>query len=85
MVYGVSAKNMERYFSRSFQAEDSLPISHYEYAIALTYVYGDDALAKTLQHLKRAVAIKPINAMEVLEVAQAQKMLVQYQQKRAHN
>jgi hypothetical protein len=85
MVYGVSAENMERYFSRSFQAEDSLPISHYEYAIALTYVYGDDALAKTLQHLKRAVAIKPINAMEVLEVAQAQKMLVQYQQKRAHN
>jgi hypothetical protein len=85
MAYGVSADNMERYFSRSFQADDSLPISHYEYAIGLTYVYGDDALDKALQHLKRAVAIKPINAMEALEVAQAQKMLVQYQQKLAHN
>jgi hypothetical protein len=85
MTYGVSADNMEKYFSRSFQAQDDLPIGHYEYANALTYVYGDDEQAKALQHLKRAVAIKPINAMEALEVAHAQKMLAQHQQKLAQN
>lgn len=85
MTYGVSADNMENYFSRSFQAQDNLPIGHYEYANALTYVYGDDEQAKALQHLKRAVAIKPINAMEALEVAHAKKMLAQYEQKLARN
>ncbi len=85
MTYGVSADNMEKYFSRSFKAQDNLPIGHYEYANALTYVYGDDEQAKALKHLKRAVAIKPINAMEALEVAHAQKMLAQYEQKLAHN
>ncbi|NQD93069.1 hypothetical protein HP532_10460, partial [Pseudomonas sp. CrR25] len=61
MTYGVSADNMEQYFSRSFQAQDDLPIGHYEYANALAYVYGDDQQEKALQHLQRAVAIEPIN------------------------
>ncbi|MFP6849144.1 MAG: hypothetical protein VCA57_10600 [Pseudomonas sp.] len=85
MTYGVSADKMEKYFSSSFKAQDNLPIGHYEYANALTYVYGDDEQAKALQHLKLAVAIKPINAMEALEVAQAKKMLAQYEQKLANN
>lgn len=85
MTYGVSADNMEKYFSQSFQAKDDLPIGHYEYANALTYVYGDDEQAKALQHLKRAVAIKPISAMEALEVAYAQKILSQFEQKLAQN
>jgi hypothetical protein len=85
MTYGVSADNMENYFRRSFQAQDNLPIGHYEYANALTYVYGDDEQAKALQHLKRAVAIKPINAMEALEVAHAKKILAHYEQKLARH
>lgn len=85
MTYGVSADNMEKYFQRSFKARDDLPIGHYEYANALTYVYGDDEEDKVIEHLKRAVAIKPINAMEALEVAHAQEMLAQYQQKLARN
>lgn len=85
MTYGVSADNMEKYFSRSFQARDDLPIGHYEYANALRYVYGDDERAKALQHLERAVAIEPISAIEALEVARAQQMLAQYQQELAQN
>ena len=81
MTYGVSADNMEGYFKRSFQARDDLPIGHYEYANALTYVYGDDQEDKVLE---RAVAIKPISAVEALEVAHAQKMLAQYRQKLAN-
>ncbi|MCY1290097.1 hypothetical protein D9M68_443750 [compost metagenome] len=77
MTYGVSADQMERYFDRSFRASDDLPIGHYEYANALAYVYGDDEQAKVVEQLKRAVAIKPINAMEALEVAHAQKLLKQ--------
>ncbi|WP_161864966.1 hypothetical protein [Pseudomonas yangonensis] len=85
MTYGVSADKMESYFQRSFQARDDLPIGHYEYANALTYVYGDDEEQKVIEHLERAVAIKPISAMEALEVAHAQKLLTQYQQKLAKN
>lgn len=85
MTYGVSTDNMEQYFQRSFQARDDLPIGHYEYANALTYVYGDDEEGKVIEHLKRAVAIEPISAMEALEVAHAQKILAQHQQKLAKN
>ena len=42
MTYGVSADKMEQYFARSFRQANDLPIGHYEYANALTYVYGDD-------------------------------------------
>lgn len=75
MTYGVSADQMEQYFARSFRASDDLPIGHYEYANALGYVYGDDEEQKALGQLKKAVAIKPINAMEALEVAHAQQLL----------
>ncbi len=85
MTYGVSVDKMETYFQRSFQARDDLPIGHYEYANALTYVHGDDEEDKVIEHLKRAVAIKPISAMEALEVAHAQKILAQQQQKLAKN
>jgi hypothetical protein len=73
MTYGVSADKMETYFQRSFRARDDLPIGHYEYANALTYVYGDDEENKVIDHLERAAAIKPISAMEALEVAHCAK------------
>jgi hypothetical protein len=85
MTYGVSADKMETYFQRSFQARDDLPISHYEYANALTYVYGDAEQDKVVEHLERAVAIEPISAMEALEVAHARDLLAQYRQKLANN
>ncbi|CAD5106814.1 hypothetical protein [Zestomonas carbonaria] len=80
MTYGVSADQMEQYFARSFRAADDLPIGHYEYANALAYVYGDDGQAKVVEQLQRAVAIKPINAMEALEVAHARKLLKRQEQ-----
>lgn len=85
MTYGVSADSMEQYFSRSFEARDDLPIGHYEYANALTYVYGGDEEEKAIEHLRRAVSIEPISAMEALEVAQARKLLRQHQQRLAKN
>ncbi len=85
MTYGVSADKMETYFAQSFKQADNLPIGHYEYANALTYVYGDDEEAKAIQHLKQAVALKPINAMEALEVAHAKELLKEHEQKVAQN
>ncbi|MGY4530958.1 hypothetical protein ACVW0Y_000061 [Pseudomonas sp. TE3786] len=85
MTYGVSADQMETYFARSFKQADNLPIGHYEYANALVYVYGDDEETKVVQHLKDAVAIKPINAMEALEVAHAKELLKAHEQKMAQN
>ena len=57
-----------------------MSIGHYEYANALTYVYGDDEREKAIAQLKQAVAIKPINAMEALEVAHAKKLLAGFEQ-----
>jgi hypothetical protein len=85
MTYGVSSEKMEQFFARSFKATSDLPIGHYEYANALAYVYGEDEEAKVLKHLKKAVSIKPVNAMEALEVAHAQKLLKQQEQKLAQN
>ena len=75
MTYGVSPDKMEHYFQRSFQLADSLPIGQYEYANALSYVYGKKERSKALQHLQRAVSLPPANAMEALEVAHARKLL----------
>ncbi len=85
MTYGVSADKMETYFARSFKESDTLPIGHYEYANALSYVYGDAEDRKAIEHLKLAVLIKPINAMEALEVEHAKQLLEQYEQKFAQN
>lgn len=78
MTYGVDAEQMEQFFARSFRQANSLPIGHYEYANALTYVYGDDEHAKALAQLQLAAAITPINAMEALEVAHAKKLLATF-------
>ncbi len=85
MTYGVSSDKMETYFAHSFKQANNLPIGHYEYANALAYVYGDDEEAKAVQHLKEAVALKPINAMEALEVAHAKELLKAHEQKVAQN
>lgn len=85
MTYGATTDKMEDYFSRSFKAKSDLPIGHYEYANALTYVYGDDEDAKVLEHLKLATSIKPINAMEALEVAHAKQLLAAYEKRVASN
>jgi hypothetical protein len=46
-------------------------------------VYGDDERDKALKHLKLATQIKPINAMEALEVAHAKKLLASFEQSTA--
>lgn len=83
MTYGVDAGKMEQFFARSFKQANNLPIGHYEYANALTYVYGDDEHEKALAQLKLAASIKPINAMEALEVAHAKKLLTSFEQSSA--
>jgi hypothetical protein len=83
MTYGVDADKMEQFFARSFKQAGNLPIGHYEYANALTYVYGDDEHEKALAQLKLAASHKPINAMEALEVAHAKKLLSSFEQSSA--
>lgn len=83
MTYGVDADKMEQFFARSFKQANNLPIGHYEYANALSYVYGDDEHDKALAQLKLAASHKPINAMEALEVAHAKKLLASFEQSSA--
>lgn len=85
LTYNVSAERMEGYFQRSFAARDDLPIGHYEYANALSYVYDDEQDNKALQHLKKAAAITPISAMDSLEIAHAKQLLDSFKQRVAGN
>ncbi|SNS24893.1 hypothetical protein [Pseudomonas segetis] len=85
LTYGVSAEKMEAYFARAFAVSDDLPIGHYEYANALTYVYGDDQASKALQHLQQAASFTPISAMESLEIAQAKQLLAGFKERFANN
>ncbi|ARU89712.1 hypothetical protein [Pseudomonas sp. M30-35] len=85
LTYGVSTEKMETYFKRSFAVRDDLPIGHYEYANALTYVYGDAEDSKALKHLQQAVTIPPISAMESLEIAHAKTLLATFKKRVAGN
>lgn len=75
MTYGANKGDMEKYFAQSMAVVDDIPISHFEYANALTYVYGDDEQRKVIDHLRLAANLKPRYAMEALEVELAKKLL----------
>jgi hypothetical protein len=83
MTYDADSDRMEQFFQRSFAQANDMSITHYEYANALSYVYGDDEYDKALAQLQLAVSIKPINAIEALEVAQAKKLLASFEQRSA--
>lgn len=85
LTYGVSAEKMEAYFSRAFAVSNDLPIGHYEYANALSYVYDDDQANKVLQHLQQAASFTPISAMESLEIAKARQLLASFKKRLANN
>ena len=83
MTCGVSADKMEQYFARSFRQANDLPIGHYEYANALTYVYGDDEREKAIAQLKQAVAISRSTPWKPSEMAHAKKLLAGFEQNTA--
>jgi hypothetical protein len=75
MTYGVNSDKIEQLFAHSFTQADNLPIGHYEYASALTYVCGDAARDKTLEHLQLANQTTPNCAMDKLEVELAKNLI----------
>ncbi len=79
LTYGVSSDSMEELFTRTLSHTDDLAVSYYEYANALTDVYGPSEQQKALTQLKIASALKPLNAIEALESARAQASLTRFE------
>jgi hypothetical protein len=70
---------MEDFFARAFTQNDDLAVSYYEYANALSQVYGASKQQKALTQLKIAAEIKPLHAIEAFESARAQAALASLQ------
>jgi hypothetical protein len=75
LTYGANSDSMEAFFARALSQSNELAVSYYEYANALTEVYGTSEQQKALTQLKIAAALKPLNAIEALESARAQASL----------
>jgi hypothetical protein len=83
LTYGANSDSMEKFFARTLAQTDDLAVSYYEYANALTDVYGASEQQKALSQLKIAAALKPLNAIEALESARAQASLASFQRSTA--
>ena len=79
LSYGASSDHMEDFFARAFTQNDDLAVSYYEYANALSQVYGASKQQKALTQLKIAAEIKPLHAIEAFESARAQAALASLQ------
>ena len=79
LTYGANSDSMEALFARTLNQTDDLAVSHLEYANALTEVYGTSEQPKALAQLKKAAALKPLNAIEALESARAQASLSSFE------
>jgi hypothetical protein len=73
LTFGAKQSRAKDYFEESFNKVDDLSIIHYEYANALLYMNKTREATDALQHLRRAMAIQPLFAMEALDAMYAAK------------
>lgn len=79
LTYGASSDSMEELFARTLTQTDDMAVSYYEYANALTDVYGENEHQKALSQLKLAVALTPRSAIEAFESARAKESLARFE------
>lgn len=79
LSYGVNSQSMEAFFARALSQDDDLAVSYYEYANALSDVYGASKQQQALAQLKIAIAAKPLNAIEAFESARARAALARFE------
>lgn len=72
LSYGASADKAIEHFERALELTPDAPIAHIEYGNGLYLLYGDRRLDESNAAYERAAAIKPIDAMQKLDVEYAQ-------------
>ncbi len=68
LTYGASADKALEHFERALELTPKAPIAHIEYGNGLHLLFGDDRLDDSNAAYEKAAAIKPIDAMQKLDV-----------------
>ena len=68
MTYGANAGEAMEHFQRALELTPEAPIAHIEYGNGLYLLYGDKRLEESNAAYEKAAAIKPIEAMQKLDV-----------------
>ncbi len=71
LTYGADAAKSVKYFEQALKLNPGSAIAHMEYANGLLMLHGDKQKAKAVELYEKAVACKPADAMERLDVEQA--------------
>lgn len=72
MTYGASADKALDHFEKALQLTPDAPIAHIEYGNGLYLLFGDKRLDESNAAYEKAASIKPIDAMQKLDVAYAE-------------
>lgn len=75
MTYGASAKDSMSAFEKALKLTPSSPIAWIEYGNALYLIYGDKQLDESNNAYLKASQLKPLDAMEKLDVEYALKSI----------
>ena len=77
MTYGASADQVEHHCQRALALTPDAPIAHIEYGNALYLLFGDKRLEESNEAYARAAKLKPIDAMQKLDLDYAREYLDQ--------
>jgi len=68
LTYGASAEKALEHFEQALELTPDAPIAHIEYGNGLYLLFGDDRLDDSNAAYEKAASIKPIEAMQKLDV-----------------
>jgi tetratricopeptide (TPR) repeat protein len=71
LTYGASADKALEHFERALELTPEAPIAHIEYGNGLYLLFGDKRLEESNAAYEKAAKIKPIDAMQKLDVEYA--------------
>ncbi|RFF31967.1 hypothetical protein DZC52_02955 [Wenzhouxiangella sediminis] len=75
LTYGASADKALEHFERALELTPEAPIAHIEYGNGLYLLFGDKRLEESNAAYEKAAKIKPIDAMQKLDVEYAKASL----------
>ena len=71
LTYGADAAKAIRHFEQAIKLNPQSAVAHMEYANGLLMLHGDKQKKKAIELYRKAAAMKPMDAMERLDVEQA--------------
>jgi len=71
LTYGADAGKSVKFFEQALRLNPASAIAHMEYANGLLMLHGDKQKKKAVELYRKAAAMKPMDAMERLDVEQA--------------